>query len=98
MTTRTLAPFPPPPDIEAQESSYAPCRFEPSGFGRELIMLGQIRIGEILPCGGRLKRVQVLFRLPDAPRTMFGASTMMEARRRAAEQTRAWLEAAGMRA
>ena len=71
--------------------------FESSGFGRELIKLGSITIGEIMPCGGKLRRVQVLFRLPDVPRTMFGCTSMQAAHDQAKQLVSEWLDAAGLR-
>lgn len=95
----SLAPFPPPPDIEGEGANpHHPIRFESTGAGREVVLLGTIRIGEVLPAvGGKLLRATVLFRLPDAPRTMFGCTSFEAARSRCAYLTREWIEAAGLK-
>lgn len=77
--------------------TYSPVRFESTGGGREVALLGSIRIAEILPTHGRMLRASVLIRLPDAPRTMFGCTSVMAARNEIARQARDWIEAAGLR-
>lgn len=77
--------------------AYAPLRFESSVMGRELIKLGGVTIGEILPQHGRAAKASILFRLPDAPRTMLLCRSMTSARRVALQMTRDWIEATGLR-
>lgn len=73
-------------------------RFESTGGGREHILLGVVRIGEIVPAHGKILRCSVLFRLPDAARTMFGCTSYRAAHEQIEKQVRDWIEAAGLRA
>lgn len=78
-------------------NGYAPVHFEPSGFGRERAMLGHVMIGEVSPQHAGMLRACVRIYLPNAPRSMFGCSSMKAARNKLATVAREWIDAAGLK-
>lgn len=76
-----------------------PLVFEPSAFGREVVRLGVIVIGEVAPYHGapRIHAYARLF-LPDVTARPLPAASIEKARQIVIDKARDWVEAAGLRA
>lgn len=72
--------------------------FEPLTLGREAVMLGKVRVGEIVPIEGSRHQAAFRLTLPEASagQAFRPASDVDEAKRLAAIKINDWLNAAGL--
>ncbi|MCK1568961.1 hypothetical protein IVB08_34450 [Bradyrhizobium sp. 173] len=71
--------------------------FEPLTLGREAVMLGKVRVGEISPLDGSRYRACFRLSLPEASATSWRpASDLEDAKRLALIKINDWLNAAGV--
>ncbi|MCK1536852.1 MULTISPECIES: hypothetical protein [unclassified Bradyrhizobium] len=71
--------------------------FEPLTLGREAVMLGKVRVGEISPLDGSRHRACFRLSLPEASATSWRpANDVDDAKRLALIKINDWLNAAGL--
>ncbi|QOG20431.1 hypothetical protein [Bradyrhizobium sp. SEMIA] len=82
----------------ASEAHEGVVSFEPLALGREAVLLGKVRVGEIIPLDG--SRYQACFRLtlPDASASIawWPVADISAARRLVAIKIDDWIQAAGL--
>lgn len=82
----------------AGESHDGVVAFMPATFGREVILLGRVRVGEIMPIDGCSHQASFRLVLPEASATSWRpARDMADARRLALVKINDWLNAADLR-
>lgn len=97
MQPRSLAPLPPPPDIEPIDDALAPASTRPrSDAGDAQIMLGDVAIGEFSADRQRAGYVSYRLTLPDLRSTFSRPLPVEKARAAVGETVRNWIDSTGI--